>query len=351
MKYALWLLFLLQDASDKAKETLEQLRSKHGEGFTYEAFGYIAHACKADERQTARTNQFLKTYSKFAKEFLFPKEPALLKVVSFQQADEFYKFAGRRGISGYYAHGEKQLVNNLNDGLGTCGHEMTHALMFADWPGGRPHGWFVEGLGALLENCLRKKDGTFVGVGISHWRFPGLRKKIEAGTYDPLRTFMQKPGTDINCYVQGRWVLTFLVHQGLMRKFYDEYKASGDPSGIQALEKVTGRKVEDFEKAWVEWSKGLEVEVIDIRGQDYPVLGVVGRATDEGFKIVSVSLHSTAAAAGVRPGDVLREIDGTPVKTMKEMIDVLRSKKNGDKVDVKINDKSISVTLDQFIDG
>ena len=190
-----------------------------------------------------------------------------------------------------------------------------------------------------------------MGVGISHWRFPGLRKKIEAGSHDPLRKFFEKPGTDINCYVQGRWVLTYLVHKGLMRKFYDEYKTSSDASGIQALEKITGQKVEEFEKEWLEWSKGLEVEVIDIRGQNYPVLGIVGRSSDDGFKIVSVSVNSSAEAAGVKPGDVLREVDGKPVKSMKEIIDILRAPREGASIKIKINDRDISVTLDQFIDG
>lgn len=355
-RLALLALLLAAAQDDKpteaAVEKLQELqRDFEGqEGFRYEAASFLAHACKADEKRTARVNTFLKSYARYARDLLFPKPPEVLRVISFANADDFYRFAGRKGISGFYDPNGKRLVNNLNDGLGTCGHEMTHALMFADWTGPRPNHWFLEGLGALLENCLRKSDGTCLGIGLSHWRFPGLRQKIEAGQHEPLRKHM-KECNGLNSYVQGRWILTYLFYKGWLRAFYDEFKKSKDSSGIDALEKATGRKLDEFEKDWVEWSKGIEVEVIEIRGQFYCVLGVIGRRTDAGFRIAGVSPHSTADGAGLKEGDVISAVDGSDVRSMADILKIFKTRKEGDEVELKVNDKPVKVKLDQYIDG
>ncbi|HLG41832.1 MAG TPA: PDZ domain-containing protein [Planctomycetota bacterium] len=345
-------------ATDKAQDALKELEKKF-EGKTHksEAFGYIAHSAKCDDKQFERTNRFLRTYADFASKQLFDKPPTLLTVVSFQNADDFYAFAGRRGISGYYSPATKQLVNNLNDGLGTCAHEMTHALHDADW-GSFPNGWFVEGLGATMENCLRKKDGTFVGIGFSHWRFPGVKQRINNGQIQPLRDHANQRQSDGNSYAQGRWVLTYLFHLGVLKEFIREFRSSHktDASGITALEKISKKPLADFERDWKEWSKDLEVEIVSIRSSTlYPVLGMIGRNKPDGLEVAAVSPGSVADQAKIKPGDLLFKAGGAAIKTMNELLDVLKKQGDGAKIKLEYRrgeeDYSVTVTLDQYIDG
>jgi hypothetical protein len=354
------LALALQDGAwkptERAQTALQDLEKRfEGKGHRFEAFGYIAHSARCDAPQFERTNRFLRTYADFASKNLFDKPPQLLRVISFQNAEDFYAFAGRRGISGYYSGG--QLVNNLNDGLGTCAHEMTHALHDADW-GGFPNGWFVEGLGAMMENCLRKKDGSFVGIGLSHWRFPGVRQRIGGGQIQPLRDHMNQKRSDANSYAQGRWVLTYLFHLGLLRDFIREFRAShkSDPSGIVALEKVAKKTLDEFEREWKEWSKELQVEIASIRSSTlHPVLGCIGRDRSGGLEIAAVSPGSSADQAKIRPGDLLLKAGGSAVKTMGELLEILKKQGDGSRIKLEYRrgeeDYSITVALDQYIDG
>lgn len=365
MKVTIALLALfalaLQDGSswkptERAQNAIKELEKRfEGKGHRFEAFGYVAHTAKCDEARFERTNRFLRTYAEFASKHFFDRPPQLLRVISFQDADDFYAFAGRRGISGYYSGG--QLVNNLNDGLGTCAHEMTHALHDADW-GSFPNGWFVEGVGALMENCLRKKDGTFVGIGLSHWRFPGVRQRIGNGQIQPLRDHMNQKQSDANSYAQGRWVLTYLFHLGLLRDFLREFRAShkSDPSGVTALEKVSQKTLDEFERDWKAWSKDLQVEIASIRSSTlHPVLGCVGRNLPEGLEIAAVSPGSCADQAKIRPGDLLLEAGGSPVKTMADLLEILKQQPDGAKIRLQYRrgkeEYSTTVALDQYIDG
>jgi len=342
--------------TDRAQSALKELEKKfEGKSHKFEAFGYIAHSAKCDDKQFERTNRFLRSYADFASKQLFDRPPSLLRVISFQNPDDFYAFAGRRGISGYYSGG--QLVNNLNDGLGTCAHEMTHALHDADW-GAFPNGWFVEGLGATMENCLRRKDGTFVGIGFSHWRFPTVKQRIHNGQIQALRDHMNQRQSDGNSYAQGRWVLTYLFHLGILKEFIREFRSShkSDASGITALEKISKKPLAEFEKEWKEWSKDLEVEIVSIRSSTlYPVLGMIGRNKPEGLEVAAVSPGSVADQAKLKPGDLLYKAGGAAIKTMSELLDVLKKQSDGAKLKLEYSrgeeDYSITVTLDQYIDG
>ncbi|MHC4606978.1 MAG: PDZ domain-containing protein [Planctomycetota bacterium] len=343
--------------TDKAKSGLKTLKNKYpsSKGYKHAAFGYIAHACKSSDRWFKRSNKFLETYAKWARKTLFGKDPAILYVMSFEKADDFYKFAGRRGISGYYSPGKKQLVNNLHDGLGTCSHEMTHALHFADWPGSGGN-WLQEGLGALMENSLRKSDGTFIGPGFSHWRFPGVRRAIRSDSIS-LSGIMKKRGVQ-HGYSQGRWITTYLMYKGKLKEFYDQYKKTikSDRSGIKAMEKVLGKSIGKIDKEWKEWSKDLEVEIVSIRSSKlHPVLGIVGRNKSKGLEIGAVSPKSSADEAGLKEGDVILKAGGKSAKTMKALLGILVGKKEGSKLKVSYlrrgKEETVTVTLDQFIDG
>jgi S1-C subfamily serine protease len=62
----------------------------------------------------------------------------------------------------------------------------------------------------------------------------------------------------------------------------------------------------------------------------------LGINTQEGVLIFDVPEGSAAAKAGVQPGDVLLEIDGTKVDSVEDLYTALREKKPGDQVTLKV---------------
>jgi hypothetical protein len=70
-------------------------------------------------------------------------------------------------------------------------------------------------------------------------------------TMDPA-TFTSRANLS---YDEAGTLLLYLYEHQLLKKFYDVYTAGyrKDSSGRDALEKVTGLKLSDLQKQWVEW--------------------------------------------------------------------------------------------------
>jgi putative serine protease PepD len=66
----------------------------------------------------------------------------------------------------------------------------------------------------------------------------------------------------------------------------------------------------------------------------YPVIGATVRdaSGNRGVEVASVEAGGPAADAGLRTGDLISEIDGTPVTTMEELIVTIRTRRPGQKV-------------------
>jgi serine protease Do len=65
------------------------------------------------------------------------------------------------------------------------------------------------------------------------------------------------------------------------------------------------------------------------------LLGVVTEKTDKGLKITEVSKESAAEAAGLQVGDIITKVDGKEMNETDQLIDVIRSHKNGDEITVE----------------
>jgi len=166
---------------------------------------------------------------------------------------------------GYYSARHKALVMNIETGGGTLVHEIVHPLVAANFPG--CPSWLNEGLGSLYEQCQDRKGHIH---GLTNWRLRGLHEalkdeKYKMPTFEELtststRAFYEEdPGTN---YAQARYLLYYLQEQGLLVKFYHEFRRSAqdDPTGYATLCKVLGRKKEDmdaFQKEWTEFVLAL----------------------------------------------------------------------------------------------
>lgn len=67
-----------------------------------------------------------------------------------------------------------------------------------------------------------------------------------------------------------------------------------------------------------------------------PVTGPIAQRTGlpQGLYVTSVQASGPAASAGLRPGDVITEIDGQPATTPDQLVSLTITKKAGDKVDL-----------------
>jgi len=81
-------------------------------------------------------------------------------------------------------------------------------------------------------------------------------------------------------------------------------------------------------------------------------LGVRLQANEQGVEVVEVSEPSAAATAGIRVKDIITSVDGRKLARPEEMVEYIRSKKPGDKVDLAIlrdgKDMSVSATLGEM---
>jgi hypothetical protein len=164
---------------------------------------------------------------------------------------------------GYYSPSEKALVMNIDTGGGTLVHEIVHPFIAANFPD--CPSWLNEGLGSLYEQCQTNNGRIW---GLTNWRLHGLHEAIkdeeyEMPTFEALcgtttREFYDEdPGTN---YAQSRYLLYYLQHEGLLEKYYHEFRhnAQEDPTGYETLKRVLGEDdMEAFQKKWTEFVLGL----------------------------------------------------------------------------------------------
>jgi len=157
---------------------------------------------------------------------------------------------------GFYMSSERKMVMNISTGAGTLAHELVHPLLAEDFPD--VPSWFNEGFASLFEQS-GEKDGKM--VGFVNWRLPGLLKAMKAGKAVSLRDLLgygasQFYGDErgVN-YATARYLCMYLQETGQLIPFYKRFRATckDDRSGAAAIEKVTGRKIDDLEKEWRDW--------------------------------------------------------------------------------------------------
>jgi hypothetical protein len=155
---------------------------------------------------------------------------------------------------GYYLVEEKVLLMNIGTGGGTLVHEMVHPFMRTNFPECPP--WFDEGMASLYEQCGERNGHIH---GYTNWRLEGLQEAIENGRVPSFRAltamkstkfYLQDKGTN---YAQARYLCYYLQEQGLLVKYYHEFRKNvdHDSTGYATLKKVLG--IEDMEAFKAQW--------------------------------------------------------------------------------------------------
>lgn len=79
---------------------------------------------------------------------------------------------------------------------------------------------------------------------------------------------------------------------------------------------------------------GLLIRSVDGNLQKEKDLDVI-----QGVYVDSISVNSAAAAAGIEVGDVILEVEGTPVETSSKLLEIIGRHHPGDKVNIKVDRK------------
>ena len=137
--------------------------------------------------------------------------------------------------------------------------------------------------------------------------------------------------------------------------------ADGKVIGINTL-KLAGTGIEGIGFAIpINSTVDIYQELISNGKVKRPFIGISGIDLDEetakrnnlvvGVYVKSVDDFSAAEKAGIQPGDVIIEADGTSIKTMDELNTIKNKHSIGDKLKIKINrngkEKEITITLQE----
>lgn len=133
--------------------------------------------------------------------------------------------------------------------------------------------------------------------------------------------------------------------------------AKGEVVGINSM-KLNGTGIEGIGFAIpINSTTSITEQLISNGKVKRPYIGISGRDVDEklakanniveGIYIVSIDDFSAAEKAGLKPGDVIIEVDGTSVKTMDEVNKIKNVHNIGDELKIKVNrnNKEMEFTL------
>ncbi|RKY16718.1 MAG: hypothetical protein DRP63_04930 [Planctomycetota bacterium] len=325
-----------------ARKFLASLKKqlKLGEGYIYEIDRQrkLIFAVYTSKALLERLKKTLTEYAEAQWRDLFDNKPTHYIAVVILRVQDFRRIAKRR-VGGFYDPRSHTLI--APDIGGVLIHEFTHALHFGDIAVKRQAHpiWVVEGLATCFESS-DLIDGH--AVPCHNVRLIALKRAIAAGKTIPLKRLMrlshrQFMRVAMVAYAESRYVMFYLHKKGLLRKFYktfcDTYKK--DKTGIYALEKVVGKKIEQFEKEWVEWVRNLQWKRERVK-KGGPFLGITTSPAAGGLKIYRVLAGSPADNAGLKVDDIILKADGKPVKTHKDLVDMLKKHKPGDVVEMEV---------------
>lgn len=182
--------------------------------------------------------------------------------------------------------------------------------------------------------------------------------------------------TDPDTLLAGMW--------RRQRDAFDSYVGERTPDGVDAYDPVIkyGPKggiyrTSNGGDSWAKIEKGLPTVATGRIGLDWylkdpnivfaiidtekvgtgtppaptPFLGFTGEDGEGGVKLTAITANAGAAKAGLKADDIVVEADGKKTPGYQDLVDVIRSKKVGDKIEIKFkrgsDEKTTTATLDK----
>ncbi len=231
-------------------------------------------------------------------------------------------FNGSATTSGMYEHPQHRLVSA---DIGTVlRHEFTHAMHFGHMERlNQAHPiWVQEGLAALYETYDLKPDGS-----IEFQPNPRHNQARELAAKRGQAPFAQLMAMDPDAfmrrsqalYPQVRSMFEFMADVGKLRQWYRRYTETfkQDATGRRAMEEVFGKPLAQVEEEWRAWVLKRPAVANSANAMRRSV-GVEVTSVPDGVKVTKVDRRSAAQRAGIKPGDVIVQLAGAPVRSVRE---------------------------------
>jgi len=299
----------------------------------------VIFASGVDASSMSRTRTMLKELAPALSRSLFgamPPDTVLVAIATHADAERFF---GDAQQSGLYEHKDRSLVSR--DTGSSLRHEFVHLMHWGHMQrlGQRHPIWIQEGLATLFEDWRARDDGS-VEI-LPNLRQPKAHEHLRAGrtpTWAELvrmsqPEFMVK--ADVN-YPAVRSIFTWITERGWLQRWYRAYIAmyAEDPSGMRALESVTGQPVTRLEAQWREWVTDIGPGAL-APGALTAGLGIEARDATDGVRITSVQPGSPADRAGLKAGDVVVAIGADEVHSLRDLMTALSRRNAGETTQIR----------------
>ncbi len=305
---------------------------------------------------TAAAHEEIRKAARFVNDELFDTaapadRPFPWTLVILPTKQHFRVFIPFEGVGGIYDHDQRRLVSrDLGPSLR---HEFVHVLHHRRMmrEGQRHAFWVQEGIASLVERLDERPDGSLSTA--PNWRINIARRLAEPHRLTQWDRFFTLDGTQfvtirpLAMYSQAYAAALWLYDTGNLRAWMAAYERGFDeePTGIEAFEIVTGEDAATNQRAWRDWL--VRQEFVAERFEDgVPSLGVdLVESDQEGPRVAGVFAGRGAGPDSLRVRDVILSIDGAPVRTVAEAIQMLDGKAEGSRVEVEIRRGRLELTV------
>ena len=249
------------------RREIARLKRKLGRDFTVKQVGIFVVAWDLNEEQGAQYEKLIGQQEKLLYDKWFGTRPGtIIKIVLFKNNASLRKSAKKVAVKsavmpggGFYLAYEKVLCVDTAMGAWVLKHELTHALLHADWRREKLTQWIDEGMAMLIESCTFTDDGIELRLD---WRLSVVHRLMKAQKLPHLkdvfrmdfRTYNRRENRMV-ADAMARNLLFYLHEKGMLVRFYRRFRNnySRDRSGIKFLEQLLKKDIDAIEADWLGW--------------------------------------------------------------------------------------------------
>jgi tetratricopeptide (TPR) repeat protein len=313
-----------------------ELKSQYGKKYLCEIDHEhkLVFATSVDQRTLEEVKAQLTAEAKALWTDLFDYKPEQYLTVVIPSEEDAKAFAP--SVGGFFQPETDRLIARQ---IGvTLRHEFTHAMHWGDQQArGQQHAiWVLEGLAGLIESA------SFTGGHIHpepNSRLNMLQAVMQAKREMSWKTLFESDQSKFMrsamvTYPESRYVMMYFYQKGKLRQWYTAYcqMANKDPSGIQATEKVFGKKLGEIEADWKKW---VMAQTPPPTRPKEAYLGVSLKMAADGLEIRETVLGSGADKAGLQTKDVILKVDNQRIVDMDTLIAYVAKKAVGTVVTIE----------------
>ncbi|QDV31069.1 hypothetical protein Spb1_30070 [Planctopirus ephydatiae] len=160
--------------------------------------------------------------------------------------------------AGFYSRDDHCIAINLETGIGSLAHELTHALIHSDFEN-CPE-WFDEGLASLHEECEFNETATAL-KGLPNWRYQHFREALHRSQAPALKILISQPFATSNApaieYAHSRLFCIYLQQQGVLESFYRRLRRStaAKDSAIILCQLTKTVDLDQLNSQFIDWAR------------------------------------------------------------------------------------------------